>query len=103
MIGTRGERIDAMWVLTKTEWPTLVNLATVSQVGYQQIAKYQPEVRVIASTWEQELVLAECATGEQARAVVRLLARSLAARAPYLDLHALDLTAIDDEPAGAVL
>jgi hypothetical protein len=92
-----------MWVLTKTEWPTLVNLATVSQVGYLQIAKYSPETRVIASTWEQELVVADCATGEQARAVVRLIARSLAARASYLDLHALDLATLDDEPAGAVL
>jgi hypothetical protein len=100
---TNGGTFDAMWVLTKTEWPTLVNLATVSQVGYQQIAKYSPETRVVASTWEQELVVAECATGEQARAVVRLIARSLAARAPYLDLHALDLATLDDEPAGAVL
>lgn len=86
-----------MWVLTKTEWPTLVNLAVVASVGYQQVAKYDARTRVIASTWEQELTLAECEDGEQARALVRFLARSIAEGGALLDLAALDLSRLGQE------
>lgn len=79
-----------MWVLTRTSWPTLVNLAVVSQVGYKQVAKYSPQTRVVASTWEQELDLAECATGEAAQRIVRLLAHRLAEGREFVDLSAVD-------------
>lgn len=79
-----------MWVLTRTGWPTLVNLAVVSQVGYKQVAKYSPQTKVVASTWEQELDLAECATGDEAKRIVRFLARSLAEGCGYVDLSAID-------------
>ena len=53
-----------MWVLTKSDWPVLVNLDRAATVGYQQVAKFDPRTRVIAATWEQEFVLADCADGE---------------------------------------
>ena len=86
-----------MWVLTKTEWPTLVNLAAISSVGYQQMVKYDPRTRVVATTWEQELPLAECATAEQARALVRFLAGALAEGRDVLDLAAIDLDQLPAE------
>ena len=31
-----------MWVMTKSDWPVLVNLSRTAHVGYQQIAKFDP-------------------------------------------------------------
>ena len=83
-----------MWVKTRSDWPVLINLARAAHVGYQQVAKYDPRTRVIASAWEQEFVLADCADGGQARAVIALLAESLAAGAELLDLNGVDLVAL---------
>jgi hypothetical protein len=56
-----------MWVMTKSDWPVLVNLSRTAHVGYQQIAKFDPRTRIVASAWEEEYTLAECADGDQAR------------------------------------
>ena len=48
-----------MWVMTKSDWPVLVNLSRAAHVGYQQIAKFDPRTRIVASAWEQEYMLAE--------------------------------------------
>ena len=62
-----------MWVMTRSDWPVLVNLARAAHVGYQQVAKFDPCTRIVASAWEQELTLAECADGDQARTLVSLI------------------------------
>ena len=80
-----------MWVMTKSDWPVLINLSRSAQVGYQQIAKFDPRTRVIASAWEQEYVLADCADGDQAKAVIGLIARALAGGENLLDLRGIDL------------
>jgi hypothetical protein len=80
-----------MWVMTKSDWPVLINLNRAAQVGYQQVAKFDPKTRVVASTWEQEIVLAECADGNQARALVERIALALANAASFLDLRRGDL------------
>ena len=82
-----------MWVMTKSDWPGLVNLHRAAQVGYQQVAKFDPKTRVVASAWEQEIVLAECADGDQARAMVERIALALANAANFLDLRRIDLSA----------
>jgi hypothetical protein len=87
-----------MWVLTKSDWPVLVNLTRAATVGYQQIMKFDPRTRVIASAWEQEHVLADCADGEEAKAIVAAIARALAEGTPMLDLRGIDLAA---SPLGA--
>jgi hypothetical protein len=89
-----------VWVLTKTHWPTLVNLSVLSAISYQQLSKSDTRIRVVGTAWEQELVLAECADGTQAQALVRLLARALADEQSYLDLSAIDLAALAGEPPG---
>jgi hypothetical protein len=38
-----------MWVMTKSDWPVLVNLARTAHFGYQQIAKFDPRTRIVAS------------------------------------------------------
>ena len=43
-----------MWVMTKSDWPVLVNLSRTAHVGYQQIAKFDPRTRIVASAWEEE-------------------------------------------------
>ena len=80
-----------MWVMTKSDWPVLINLTRSAQIGYQQIAKFDPRTRVIASAWEQEYVLADCADGDQAKAVIGLIARALAGGENLLDLRDIDL------------
>ena len=87
-----------MWILTKSEWPTLVNLSLVAHVDYQQVGKNDPRTRVLAITAEREIVLADCDTGEQARAVILLLAEQLREGKPLLDLSRLDLSRL---PGGA--
>ena len=79
-----------MWVLTKSEWPALVNLALVRQVTYQQLSKSDPQVRVVASTLEEEFVLVDCDSAEEARAVVRMIAQQLPRDRAVLDLTRLE-------------
>jgi hypothetical protein len=90
-----------MWIVTKSDWPILVNLSRIANVGYQQVAKFDPRTRVVASAWEQELVLADCANGEQAKAVIDLIAGALADGERVLDLRGIDLAALDKPDPGA--
>ncbi len=80
-----------MWILTKSDWPVLVNLSRTAHVGYQQVAKFDRRTRVVAAAWEQELVLAECADGEQAKLLVARIAQALAHGILLLDLRGIDL------------
>jgi hypothetical protein len=89
-----------MWILTKSDWPVLVNLDRAATVGYQQVAKYDSRTRVIASAWEQEYVLAECSDGDQAKALIRLIGEALADGSALLDLRGVDLTRLDRDAAG---
>jgi hypothetical protein len=82
-----------MWILTRTHWPTLVNADKVANIRYQQISKADPRIRILALAWEEEIVLAEAADGEEAQALVRLIAEALAERRPLLDLAGIDLDA----------
>lgn len=82
-----------MWVMTKSDWPVLINLSRSALVGYQQVAKFDARVRVIASMWEQEHVLADCANGDEARALIDHLARALADGETLLDLRGINLAA----------
>lgn len=76
-----------MWIMTRSDWPVLVNLARTAQIGYQQVTKFDPKTRVIAAMWEQEIVLAECMNGDEARAMVAHIAEAIAARTELLDLR----------------
>ena len=80
-----------MWVMTRSDWPVLVNLSRTAHVGYQQIAKFDPRTRIVASAWEEEHTLAECADGDQAKAVIGLIAQALANGENLLDLRDIDL------------
>jgi len=75
-----------VWVLTKTHWPTLVNLSALSIVSYQQLSKLDPRIRVVGTAWEQEVVLADCPDGAAAQALVLFIAQALADGRPFLDL-----------------
>jgi hypothetical protein len=86
-----------MWVVTKSDWPVLINLQRAAHIGYQQIAKFDPRTRVIASMWEQEFVVADCENGDDAKAVIALIARALADGADLLDLRGIDLAAISGD------
>lgn len=77
-----------MWILTRHPWPTLVNLSSLAKIAYQQPAKSDTRVRIVGSAWEQDHVLADCADGDEARALVRLIARALADDRSFLDLNA---------------
>ncbi len=79
-----------MWVMTRSDWPVLVNLARTAHIGYQQVAKFDPRTRIVASAWEQEFTLAECADGDQARALVSLISQALASGENLLDLRGVD-------------
>lgn len=81
-----------MWIVTRSDWPILVNLSRAAQIGYQQIAKFDPRTRVIAAAWEQEFVLAECPDGNAARQLVDRIAQALATDRPLLDLREIDIT-----------
>jgi hypothetical protein len=76
-----------MWVVTRSDWPQLVNLSRAANIGYQQLTKFDPRTRIVASAWEQEYVLAECNDGDEARALVEQIARALAAQESVLDLR----------------
>lgn len=80
-----------MWVMTKSDWPVLINLARTAHVGYQQIAKFDSRTRIVASAWEQEYTLAECADGDQARALISLISQALGNGEKLLDLRGIDL------------
>jgi hypothetical protein len=80
-----------MWVMTKSDWPVLVNLSRTAHIGYQQIAKFDPRTRIVASAWEQEYTLAECADGDQARALISLISQALGNGENLLDLRGVDL------------
>jgi hypothetical protein len=80
-----------MWVVTRSDWPVLVNLSRAAQIGYQQIAKFDPRTRIVASAWEQEYVLAEGANGDEAKAIMTLIAQALADDERVLDLRGIDL------------
>ena len=80
-----------MWVMTKSDWPVLINLSRTAHIGYQQIAKFDSRTRVIASAWEQEFVLAECPDGDQAKALVSLISHALGDGENLLDLRGIDL------------
>jgi hypothetical protein len=91
-----------MWVMTKSDWPVLVNLARAVHVGYQQVAKFDPRTRIVASAWEQEFTLAECANGDQAKALINLISQALANGEHLLDLRGVDLAhlAVTADTAG---
>ena len=76
-----------MWIMTRSDWPGLTNLARSAHIGYQQLTKFDPRTRLIAGMWEQEFTLAECATGDEARAMMALIAHHLQAGAGVLDLR----------------
>ena len=80
-----------MWVMTKSDWPVLVNLSRTAHIGYQQIAKFDPRTRIVASAWEEEYTLAECADGDQARALISLISQALGSGEKLLDLRSIDL------------
>lgn len=84
-----------MWIVTRSDWPILVNLSRAAQIGYQQIAKFDPRTRVIAAAWEQEFVLAECPDGNAARQLIDRVAQALATNRPLLDLREIDITRED--------
>jgi hypothetical protein len=79
-----------MWVLTRSDWPTLVNLSVVATIGYQQVSKFNPQVRLVATTWEAEYLLADCETGDEAKAIVRLLAQGVRHGTAFIDLNQID-------------
>jgi hypothetical protein len=76
--------------MTRSDWPVLVNLARAAHVGYQQVAKFDPRIRIVATAWEQEFTLAECADGDQARALITLISQALANGENLLDLRGVD-------------
>jgi len=80
-----------MWVMTKSDWPVLVNLSRTAHVGYQQIAKFDPRTRIVVSAWEEEYTLAECADGDQAKALISLISQALGNGENLLDLRGIDL------------
>jgi hypothetical protein len=79
-----------MWIVTRSDWPVLINLARAAHIGYQQVAKFNSRTRVVASAWEQDFVVADCADGDEARAIVDLIADSLASGTPILDLRQVE-------------
>ncbi len=87
-----------MWIMTRSDWPVLINLARSAHIGYQQLTKFDPRTRLIAGMWEQEFTLAECATGDEARAMMALIAHHLQAGTELLDLREVKLPD-GDEPA----
>jgi hypothetical protein len=90
-----------MWVMTKSDWPVLVNVSRTAHIGYQQIAKFDPRTRIVASAWEEEYTLAECADGDQARALIGLISRALANGENLLDLRDMDLEQLAGNAAAA--
>jgi hypothetical protein len=90
-----------MWVMTKSDWPVLINLSRTARIGYQQIAKFDPRTRIVASAWEEEYTLAECADGDQARDLINLISQSLGNGENLLDLRGIDLAQLTVDVATA--
>lgn len=86
-----------MWIVTRSDWPQLINLDRAATIGYQQVAKFETRTRVIAAAWEQDHMLADCADGDQARGLVAVIARAIADGRPLLDLREIDLDQIGNE------
>ena len=80
-----------MWVMTKSDWPVLVNLSRTAHIGYQQIAKFDPRTRIVAAAWEEAYTLAECADGDQAKTLISLISQALGNGENLLDLRGIDL------------
>lgn len=76
----------------------LINLSRSAHIGYQQLTKFDPRTRLIAGMWEQEFTVADCATGEEARALMNLIAHHLQAGTELLDLRDIDLSNTGDTP-----
>ena len=70
----------------------LVNLSVIATIGYQQVAKFESRIRVVATAWEAEHLLAECASSEEAKGLVRFLAQSIRQGTGFVDLNRLDLS-----------
>ena len=92
-----------MWVMTKSDWPVLVNLSRAAHIGYQQIAKFDPRTRVVASAWEQEYVLADCVDGDEAKALVGLISQALRNGEKVLDLRGIDLGQLTENVDAGVM
>jgi hypothetical protein len=60
------------------------------------LTKFDPRTRLIAGMWEQEFTVAECATGEEARALMTLIARHLQAGTGVLDLREVHPADVDE-------
>jgi hypothetical protein len=86
-----------MWIMTKSAWPVLINSSRAAAITYQQIVKFDPRTRIVASAWEQEHLLADCENGEQAKAVMQLIADALADGTALLDLRGVDLARLAAE------
>lgn len=65
----------------------LINLNRSAHIGYHQPVKFNPATRIVASMWEQEFELAQCADGDEARKVIDQIAQALAAGVEVLDLR----------------
>jgi hypothetical protein len=87
-----------MWIMTRSDWPVLINLSRSAHIGYQQLTKFDPRTRLIAGMWEQEITVAECATGEEARALMDVIAQHLQAGTEVLDLREVTVADIGTAP-----
>ncbi len=85
-----------MWIFTRSDWPVLVNLSVAATIEYQQVAKFDTRVRVIATSWEAEHLVADCATGDEAKAIIRHLAQGLRQGTEFIDLNQVDLSKLAD-------
>jgi hypothetical protein len=87
-----------MWIMTRSDWPVLINLSRSAHIGYQQLTKFDPRTRLIAGMWEQEFTVAECETGEEARVLMDVIAQHLQAGTEVLDLREITFADIDKIP-----
>lgn len=76
-----------MWIVTRSDWPVLINLNRSAHIGYHQPVKFNPQTRIVATMWEQEFELAQCADGDEARRVIDQIAQALANGVEVLDLR----------------
>ena len=80
----------AMWIVTRTPWPMLVNLDRTSTITYHQPSKVETRIRVVATAWDQEITLAELPDGPSAKQLVREIGEALQRGDALLDLTLLD-------------
>lgn len=76
-----------MWIVTRTPWPTLVNLSRTSTITYHQPSKLDTRIRIVATAWDQEITLAECPDGDSARSLMREIAGAIDHGVLVLDLN----------------